>query len=276
MFMIRSRWVAPVAWLMKFFNIFVLGVGTCVLVLSGCSKSTDKAPASPVAISPKPISQLKCPAKQGRLRKLAQASTGQSCDYADNKGQYVALRLMPIGNQSADMALSEIEKGLFALVPSADLPPTPPTKPKPPETPHAKPPSHVVLPGIKLEAEDGKALVQIGGLSIQAQDKDGGVRIATSSAKGPVPLLHSEQGTVNVNASGETAVIRMSDKGEGIRRSLIIACENPGPAGFRVVGYEARGPVGGPLVVATIKGKSKHERQVFKDLKALVALNSGR
>jgi hypothetical protein len=68
----------------------------------------------------------------------------------------------------------------------------------------------------------------------------------------------------------------MRDSGEGIRRSLIIASEKPGPEGYRLVGYEARGPVGGPLVVATIKGKAKHERQVFKELKALVSLNSGR
>ncbi len=261
---------------MKCLTIFAIAVSACVLALAGCGKRPDSAPASPVAFSPKPISQLKCPAKQGGLSKLAQARNGQACDYADNKGQEVSLRLMPIGNQSADLALSEVEKGLFALVPSADLPPTPPSTPKPPETPHAKPPAPVVLSGIKLETEHGKTLVQIGGLSIQTQDKDGGVRIAASGAKGPVPLLHSEQGTVNVNASGETAVIRMRDRGEGIRRSLIIACENPGPAGYRVVGYEARGPIGGPLVVATIKGKSKHERQVFKDLKALVSLNSGR
>lgn len=274
--MIRSSRVEPVSCPMKFLTIFVPGLCTCCLVLASCSKGADIAPASPVAISPKPISQLKCPVKQGSLRKLTQASNGKACDYTDNKGQDVSLRLVPIGNQSADMALSEIEKGLFALVPSADLPPTPPTAPKPRETPHAKPPAHVDLPGIKVTTEHGKTSVQIGGLSIHTQDKDGGVRIEASGAKGPVPLLHSDQGTVNVNASGGTAVIRMHDSGDGIRRSLIIASEKPGPTGYRLVGYEARGPIAGPLVIATIKGTSKHERQVFKDLKALVSLNSGR
>ncbi len=274
--MIRSSRVEPVACLMKFLTIFVLGLSACVLTMAGCSKTSATAPAPKSAASPKPITRLKCPDKQGKLHRIAQSRDGQGCDYSDNLGQDVSLRLLATGNQTAETVLFGVENSLFDLMPAADMPATPPTTPKPPETPHAKGSEKVVLPGIKVTTEHGKTLVQIGGLSIHTQDKDGGVRIEASGAAGAVPLLHSEQGTVNVNANDDTAVIRMHDSGEGIRRSLIIASEKPGPTGYRLVGYEARGPIGGPLVVATIKGKSKHERQVFKDLKALVSLNSGR
>ena len=263
---------------MKTFSIFALSVSACALALalSGCGQDTTSRPASPASVSPKPISQLNCPDRQGRLRRVAQARDGQGCDYSDNHGQDVSLRLIAIGNSPAETVLLGVENSLFALMPAADMPAIPPAQPKSPEPPHAKAPAPLVLPGIKVKTEHGKTLVQIGGLSIHTDDKDDSVRIEASSAAGTMPLLHSEQGSVSVNARADTAVIRMHDRGEGIRRSLIIACENPGPAGFRVVGYEARGPMGGPLVIATIKGKSKHERQVFKDLKALVALNSGR
>jgi len=259
---------------MKSLTVFMLGLSACVLTLSGCDK--PDTPMSAVSASPKPITRLNCPEKQGRLHKIAQAVDGQSCNYNDNHGQDVSISLIGLGSASADPVLSRVENGLFALMPAADMPPPPPATPTPPEPPHAKAPAQLVLPGIKVNTERGKTEVEIGGLSIHTEDKDGGVRIEASGAKGSMPLLHSDQGTVNVNANDDTAVIRMHDTGEGIRRSLIIASEKPGPTGYRLVGYEARGPIGGPLVLATIKGKSKHERQVFKDLKALVSLNSGR
>ena len=46
-------------------------------------------------------------------------------------------------------------------------------------------------------------------------------------------------------------------------------------AGGRVVGYEARGPSGGPIVVATVRGKDRNENRVFEAAKALVTLNVG-
>ena len=44
----------------------------------------------------------------------------------------------------------------------------------------------------------------------------------------------------------------------------------------RVVGYEARGPVGGPLVVATVRSRDRNRERAFEDAKDLVALNAGR
>jgi hypothetical protein len=46
-------------------------------------------------------------------------------------------------------------------------------------------------------------------------------------------------------------------------------------SGWRVVGYEARGPVGGPLVVATVRSRDSNRERAFEDARALVALNAG-
>ena len=43
----------------------------------------------------------------------------------------------------------------------------------------------------------------------------------------------------------------------------------------RSVGYEARGPAGGPLVVATIRSKDRDKGSAFEDAKDLVTLNVG-
>jgi hypothetical protein len=46
-------------------------------------------------------------------------------------------------------------------------------------------------------------------------------------------------------------------------------------AGWRLVGYEARGPQGGPIVVATVRAKDRNNDGVFDDAKDLVSLNVG-
>ncbi|MGI9168967.1 MAG: hypothetical protein ACR2FH_02155, partial [Caulobacteraceae bacterium] len=61
--------------------------------------------------------------------------------------------------------------------------------------------------------------------------------------------------------------------GSGIRRSFILASDNPGPGGYKTVGYEARGPVGGPLVVASAKAKS--DDNLKDDMRDLLRLNVG-
>ena len=42
-----------------------------------------------------------------------------------------------------------------------------------------------------------------------------------------------------------------------------------------MVGYEARGPVGGPIVVATVRSKDRERDPVFEDARELVELNVG-
>jgi hypothetical protein len=49
----------------------------------------------------------------------------------------------------------------------------------------------------------------------------------------------------------------------------------PADAGWRLVGYEARGPAGGPIVIATVRAKDRDSDGVFDSAKDLVTLNVG-
>jgi len=42
-----------------------------------------------------------------------------------------------------------------------------------------------------------------------------------------------------------------------------------------MVGFEARGPVGGPLVIATVRSKDTNRGRAFEDARDLVTLNVG-
>ena len=53
-----------------------------------------------------------------------------------------------------------------------------------------------------------------------------------------------------------------------------LAADRPGPTAYRAVGYLARGPVAGPLVVASFKATDQHQDwRGDHDLNALLALN---
>jgi hypothetical protein len=54
-----------------------------------------------------------------------------------------------------------------------------------------------------------------------------------------------------------------------------MAANEPSASGWRTVGYEARGPVGGPIVVATVRSKDRAPDRLFDAAKALVTLNVG-
>jgi hypothetical protein len=60
-----------------------------------------------------------------------------------------------------------------------------------------------------------------------------------------------------------------------VRATYRLADETPSPAGWSLVGYEAHGPAGGPLVVAVVKSKDAQEEPVFHDADRLVRANVG-
>jgi hypothetical protein len=61
-----------------------------------------------------------------------------------------------------------------------------------------------------------------------------------------------------------------------ISMTYILASKTPGPHGFRLAGYEARGPRIGPLAVASVKSKSDKDRdEIYDDMKALLRRNVG-
>jgi hypothetical protein len=124
----------------------------------------------------------------------------------------------------------------------------------------------VRLPGMRIETKGDQASVRIGGFHIDANDSDGSSRVRASSGSGD---------SVSVNAQNDAAEIRTSAGGEATRTSWMLSDNRETESGWRMVGFEARGPVGGPLVVATVRSKDTNRGRAFDDARDLVTLNVG-
>ena len=124
----------------------------------------------------------------------------------------------------------------------------------------------VSLPGMRIETKGDQASVRIGGFHIDANDSTGSARVRGTGGNGE---------SVSVNAQDDAAEIRTSAGGEATRTSWILTDNRDSPSGWRLVGYEARGPVGGPLVIATVRSRDSNRGRAFNDAKALVTLNVG-
>jgi len=131
----------------------------------------------------------------------------------------------------------------------------------------------VHMPGIHIEAHGDAADVRIGGLTIRADgDRAQIAGAVTTPAKGGEPR---QRESVDINARDNAAEIRTRTSGEATRQTYLLTDQTPSSAGWRMVGYEARGPRGGPIVVATIRAKDRNNDAAFDDAKALVTLNVG-
>ena len=123
--------------------------------------------------------------------------------------------------------------------------------------------ARVRLPGIRIDTDGDKASVNIGGLHINTDDSDASVNLSSSEE------------TVSIQAHEDAAQIRTRAPGDATRQTFLLTDNRPSEAGWRLVGYEARGPRGGPIVVATVRAKDRNSDGVFDDAKDLVTLNVG-
>jgi hypothetical protein len=206
----------------------------------------------------KTVTALDCPPAQGDLSRKSVSPDGKSCDYTSGDGSAVTLRLVSLTGTTADSALSPLETSLRAEVPATD-------------TGDGKGPGEgrvdIDLPGIHIHAagKDG--------------DKDSGeVKIGRGISIGAGNTVISDGGDgggVDIDAHDKGAEIRVNEGHGGTRRDLILAADAPGPHGYRVAGYEARGPQGGPLVVASLLAKTDDHDRISHDIRALVRLNVG-
>ena len=124
----------------------------------------------------------------------------------------------------------------------------------------------VRMPGIRIEAKGDQATVDIAGFKIEADDNNQG----TVNIQGG-----GEDGNVSIQAHDDSAEIRTNSTGAATRSTWILTDSRGSAEGWRVVGYEARGPVGGPIVVATVRSKDRNHDRAFEDARDLVALNVG-
>ena len=234
------------------------------------------------------ISKLDCPERQGELTRVSAAADGQSCLYAGQNAE-VTLSLVALNGGDAEAALAPIEADLKGLMPTMKSTPAPPGGK--PRGESAK----ISMPGIKIDAHDKGADIKIGGLTINANDDGAEVRVAknvtvrdgatekriterTSGGNSNVSVKSSndEEGDTEIHATDDGAQIRQRKGGDGVRATLILASDKS-TSGYRVVGYEARGPKGGPLAVAVVKAKGRDgsDHDIFEDMKTLVRHNVG-
>lgn len=124
--------------------------------------------------------------------------------------------------------------------------------------------AHVSLPGIRIDAEGEKANVRIGPIHIKADDTDANVNISGDDGE-----------TVNIQAHDDGAEIRTRESGAATRATWLLTDGRRSQDGWRSVGYQARGPEGGPIVLVTVRTRERNHDRIFDAAGDLVALNVG-
>ena len=204
------------------------------------------------------VARLDCPETEGDLTRASAAADGRACLYRNEDGAEVELRLAALDGRPAEALFGPLEAELRALVPPPQGVPAPPA---PPAAPGEK--STVRLPGLTIEADDERARIRMPGVSIDAGDD-----------KAQIRTTEGDGSTVIVNAADEGAEIRSRrDDDEGVRQSYVLARDDAPARAWHAVGYEARGPKGGPLVIAVIRQRENGD--AFDDAKDLVKRNAG-
>lgn len=276
----------------RFFLVPVLGLAA--LAVAACdgdsvriSSTHTENPDAKGAL--KVVETLQCPRTMGSLTRKGSASAeGTVCTYAGPRGAEVSLHLVKLDGATTAAVLKAFEDRLSTALPQAvaqlkasaeeDAAAAAAAAGDPAATGDR---ASVRAPGVDIQAEGDDATVRLPGLHIesrgdQASVRIGGFHIDASDGEGTVNIEGSDGGdNVSVQAHQDAAEIRTSAGGGATRASWILTDNRPSEAGWRLVGYEARGPAGGPIVVATVRSRDRDRGSVFEDAKDLVALNVG-
>lgn len=247
------------------------------------------------------VDALQCPETIGVLtRKGTAHAGGTTCLYTGPRGAEVSLQLIALTDQGADAVLRRFENTLSSDMPhttaelrasaeaasadaaaaqadvaaaEADRAAASADAAAAGDSASIRAPGMAIdaqgdratvrLPGMSVDANGDKASVRIGGFSINADDSTGEARITSADE------------SVSVQAHENAAEIRTNAPGDATRRTYLLTDSRPADQGWRLVGFEARGPVGGPIVIATVRAKDRDSDGVFDSAKDLVTLNVG-
>jgi hypothetical protein len=219
-------------------------------------KGKDDTPVTVAAI-------LNCPDEEGDLKRTGMSTDGRSCQYHsddDDAPQDVTLSLVALNNQTPQTALSPLEASLRAAMPAqpSDSPVNIDAGSGPGDEDHAK----IDLPGLHINANGDKADINILGAHIKADGNKADINTD----------IGMKGATIHAGPGGAT--IRAETVGEHAAKLLfILAGDAPGPSGYYSVGYIARGPATGPLVVGEFRSKAEHQHGHHRDLERLIDLN---
>lgn len=282
------------------------GVSSKVRITTSSSDSDGKGVL-------KVVDTLQCPQTQGVLtRKGSARADGATCVYSGPRGAEVTLHLVALNGGSSQEALKAFEDRLSASLPEALADARADDARSQAEAARAdaeaaradadaaraeadaaraeaqggpgstapRSTAHVSAPGVHIEAQDEKATVRLPGMRIEADGdraniKIGGITIRADDKSSQVNVRSTDD-VVSIDAHDGAARIRTQAPGQAVRATFLMTTNTPSAeTGWRMVGYEARGPVGGPIVVAAIRTKDRNENRVVDAAKALVTLNVG-
>lgn len=237
----------------------------------------------------KVVKNLQCPQTVGSLtRKGAASAEGTICTYSGPRGAEVSLHLVALDGAAPAEALMAFEGRLSQSLPEAVAQLKAASRAESSDgeasasaTATAGEMASVRAPGVDIQTNDDDASVRLPGLRIETKGdhssvRIGGFQIDANDAKGTVDIQGSHGGDeVSVQAHQDSTEVRASAGGDATRASWILTDNRPSTEGWRLVGYEARGPAGGPIVVATVRSRDPDRGNVFDDAKDLVKLNVG-
>ncbi|MGV9010778.1 methyltransferase type 11 [Brevundimonas sp.] len=230
------------------------------------------------------VEALQCPQTLGSLTRKGSASAqGTVCTYGGPRGAEVILHLVSLDGDDTTSVLKAFEDRLSASLPQAVAGLRADTAPQAEAqaTSSGGDRASVQAPGVDIQAEGDKASIRLPGISIDADGEDASVNIGgfNVEAKGDGTNVEVQGGdggdSVSVRANDTATVVRTSASGDATRANWILTDNRASAGGWRLVGYEARGPAGGPIVVVTVRSKEREGGDVFDDAKDLVTLNVG-
>ncbi|HLZ75631.1 hypothetical protein [Phenylobacterium sp.] len=233
------------------------------LALSACVTRVDYDgyEVSQVGGSPlRAVAALDCPDTQGVLTRTSRSADGRTCDYEGPVGEMVRLKLVALDGRSAAEVLAPSQAELRALLPVST--------PYVPAVSRDEPGEHanVDLPFFHVHTVGDHADVRIFGIKIHSDGDNANVQTHLGGAH-----------TV-VHASHDGAEVIVDDVGR-TNASLVyvLASDRKAASGYSAVGYVAKGPAAGPLVVgefrATTRDGEYHRHSDNNDLDRLIDRN---
>lgn len=256
---------------MRLQSLIVTGVAaTSVLALAACNpaKIGEHRNERPMVAAVR----LDCPGRQGDLTRVSVAGDGRSCAYTGEAGEQVTLQLMALNAKPARAVLADLEAELRQAAPSlsaldnanrdgsigspaatsssasgdvaaANVAAGDQAKADADSDENDGEEAHVNLPGLHINTHGDRAEINMPGVHINA---DGG--------KARVNVDRPGGRLLSINADEQGAEIRTGDiTARNVNATYILASKDAGKLGDRAVGYVARGPVTGPLVVGVVK-----------------------